>query len=79
MKPDETARDDYADLGLRTLTVVWSHPDGTDALVDICFDRVRRRGSAHRTFKADRGKAARASNAAGLCDAVPSTNRGAAD
>ncbi|PWV04415.1 hypothetical protein C3747_152g90 [Trypanosoma cruzi] len=54
MNLDEAARDDYADLGLRALTVVWSHPDGTDALVDICFDRVRRRGSAHRTFKADR-------------------------
>ncbi|EKG08085.1 hypothetical protein TCSYLVIO_000777, partial [Trypanosoma cruzi] len=59
MNPDETARDDYADLGLRALTVVWSHPDGTDALVDICFDRVRRRGSAHRTFKADRGEGRR--------------------
>ncbi|PBJ77241.1 hypothetical protein BCY84_06830 [Trypanosoma cruzi cruzi] len=59
MNLDETARDDYADLGLRALTVVWSHPDGTDALVDICFDRVRRRGSAHRTFKADRGEGRR--------------------
>ncbi|KAF8295367.1 putative Fungal tRNA ligase phosphodiesterase domain containing protein [Trypanosoma cruzi] len=59
MNLDEAARDDYADLGLRALTVVWSHPDGTDALVDICFDRVRRRGSAHRTFKADRGEGRR--------------------
>ncbi|KAF8285860.1 hypothetical protein TcYC6_0031620 [Trypanosoma cruzi] len=54
MNLDEAARDDYADLGLRALPVVWPHPDGTDALVDICFDRVRRRGPAHRTFKADR-------------------------
>ncbi|PWU84774.1 hypothetical protein C4B63_203g13 [Trypanosoma cruzi] len=59
MNLDEAARDGYADLGLRALTVVWSHPDGTDALVDICFDRVRRRGSAHRTFKADRGEGRR--------------------
>ncbi|ESL07560.1 hypothetical protein TRSC58_04748 [Trypanosoma rangeli SC58] len=57
MNLDEAARDDYAGLGLKTLAVAWSHPGGTEALVDVCFDRVCRRGSAHRTFKAEGSEA----------------------
>lgn len=53
MNLDEASRGDYRELRLNTvLTVAWCHPRGTDALVEVCFDRVKRRGSNHRTFKA---------------------------
>ncbi|KAH9593444.1 tRNA ligase [Trypanosoma melophagium] len=51
MNLDDTARADYVELGLKTVTVTWSHPDGAKTLADICFERVCERGGAHRTFK----------------------------
>ncbi|ORC83710.1 uncharacterized protein TM35_000591020 [Trypanosoma theileri] len=53
MNLDDIARADYVKLGLKTLTVAWSHPDGAQALADISFKRVCERGSSHRTFKAE--------------------------
>lgn len=44
-------RDDYTQLGLLpTLTVVFAHPDGSDALEKLCVDRIMARGDAHRSL-----------------------------
>ncbi|CUG78960.1 Hypothetical protein, putative [Bodo saltans] len=44
-------RDDYLQLGLvPLLTVVFFHPEGHDALRDLCVARILNRGDAHRSL-----------------------------
>lgn len=53
MNLDDSARADYAEMGLKVVLIVaWTHPQGTDGMLSTCFERVKRRGSQHRTFKA---------------------------
>ncbi|KAF8275438.1 hypothetical protein TcBrA4_0139280 [Trypanosoma cruzi] len=75
---DEAARDDYADLGLRALTVVWSHPDGTDALVESASTESVA-GFCPPHFKADRGEGRRVRQTLLDCATRCRPHRGAAD
>lgn len=53
MNLDRAARADYDALNLKVILVVaWRHTQGAEALVEVCFERVKRRGAGHRTFKA---------------------------
>ena len=47
----EANRNDYVELNLMpTLTLVFNHPEGSEALIDCCVERVRTRGVAHRSL-----------------------------
>nr|CCC92006.1 conserved hypothetical protein [Trypanosoma congolense IL3000] len=48
---EEARRCDYASLNLKAMYVGWSHPDGFEKMVDVCVERVHKRGDEHRTFK----------------------------
>lgn len=52
MNLDARMNHDYDNLPL-SLTVTWYHPDGENALYNVCIDRVLGRGSGHRTIRLD--------------------------
>ncbi|KPA78733.1 hypothetical protein ABB37_05857 [Leptomonas pyrrhocoris] len=52
MNLDARMNHDYDNLPL-SVTVVWYHPDGENALYDVCIERVLGRGSGHRTVRLD--------------------------
>ena len=48
----EVNRRDYAELRVNpTVTLVFQHPDGPDALAQECIARILKRGAAHRTLQ----------------------------
>ncbi|CCW68257.1 unnamed protein product [Phytomonas sp. Hart1] len=51
MNISNLSRLDYVPMKLNlVLTVAWTHSEGIEALAELCFERVKRRGSNHRTF-----------------------------
>ncbi|KAH8610820.1 Fungal tRNA ligase phosphodiesterase domain [Trypanosoma vivax] len=51
MNLDDDARDsDYSLFNLKAIYVVWTHPEGTTKMTELCFERVLNRGGSHRTF-----------------------------
>ncbi|GET91219.1 hypothetical protein, conserved [Leishmania tarentolae] len=52
MNLDARTNSDYDSLPL-SLTVTWFHPDGEEALYDVCIGRVLDRGNAHRSIRID--------------------------
>ncbi|KAG5478819.1 hypothetical protein CUR178_05398 [Leishmania enriettii] len=51
MNLDEKSRSDYAAAGLKpALVVAWTHNEGVEAMVEVCYERVVKRGVHHRTF-----------------------------
>lgn len=52
MNLDARMNHDYDNLPL-SLTVSWYHPDGENALYNVCIERVLGRGSGHRTIRID--------------------------
>ncbi|KPI86062.1 hypothetical protein ABL78_4864 [Leptomonas seymouri] len=51
MNLDDKARADYSDIGLKpVLVVAWKHANGTEAMVNACYNRVVQRGAGHRSF-----------------------------
>jgi energy-coupling factor transporter ATP-binding protein EcfA2 len=66
---DAGNRQDYDELRLApAVTVVCGHPEGDDALQALCVDRIMARGAAHRTLRADGGRAAVAESVARFVD-----------
>ncbi|CAD2219139.1 hypothetical protein AGDE_14021 [Angomonas deanei] len=52
MNLNSASRADYKELSVKvTLAIVWSHPQGEESLIDFCFERVKQRGTRHKTFK----------------------------
>ncbi len=62
-------RKDYTDLGLLpTLTVVFHHPDGVDALKAVCLERFQARGPAHRSLRSAGTDAVSPTKFGEICD-----------
>jgi len=62
-------RKDYADLGLLpTLTVVFHHPDGANALKAVCLERFQARGPAHRSLRSAGADAVSPAKFNEICD-----------
>ncbi|KAG5478623.1 hypothetical protein LSCM1_06026 [Leishmania martiniquensis] len=51
MNLDDKSRSDYTAVGLKpTLFVAWTHSEGAEAVAEVCYERVVKRGMCHRTF-----------------------------
>ncbi|KAG5504345.1 hypothetical protein JKF63_04794 [Porcisia hertigi] len=54
MNLDDRSRSDYTAVGLKpVLVVAWTHPNGVEAMVGVCYNRVVQRGACHRSFCAE--------------------------
>ena len=68
---DSGNRRDYLDLGLTpSLTIVFTHPDGTDAYKELCADRFLGRGNGHRCFHSAGPNAVNRHKFLHICDSM---------